>query len=218
MILKSLWYKYRRINANNLVKCHFQFWSSTSHPNFDNFSLVIKLLDSKPANIIETGSSAWGTDSTRLWDSYVSLNKGSLYSVDISDAASKRLKWQLSKKTKLVVSDSVAYLKRYSGPKLDFVYLDSWDVDLQNPVPSAIHGLNEFTAIYPNLKTGSFILIDDTPELYSKQDYIQYPEIKTFQEKYGLPPGKGALVLANLNDFPGIQLVSQKYSVLLRYE
>jgi hypothetical protein len=58
------------------------------------------------------------------------------------------------------VSDSVKFLEEYDGhPNL--VHLDSWDLDLKNPVPSMLHGWLEFVAIKDKMPSGSIILVDD---------------------------------------------------------
>jgi hypothetical protein len=211
-----MFYRLIRVDKNQLVKSHFSYWSSTSHPNYSNFEKTVKLFKNKPLEIIETGSSAWGTDSTRLWDTYVSIFGGSCTSVDLSDAASKRLRFQLGRRTSLVVGDSVEFLESYQGPKVDFAYLDSWDVNPREPLSAAIHGLNEFRALYSHLKSGSLVLVDDTPKFMTDEEYLLYPKMKEFKNIYGQTPGKGALILANLVDFPDMEIVSHEYSLLLR--
>ena len=46
---------------------------------------------------------------------------------------------------------------------IDFLYLDSYDVDFLNPLPSALHHLEEFNRVKHLLHKNSIILIDDTP-------------------------------------------------------
>jgi hypothetical protein len=58
------------------------------------------------------------------------------------------------------VGDSVEYLNSYSGnPNL--VHLDSWDLEIPNPVPSMLHGWLEFSAIKDKMPSGSICVIDD---------------------------------------------------------
>ena len=66
--------------------------------------------NTKTATDVETGTSAWGTDSTRLWDNYVTHYGGSFHSVDIRSEPARRLKGQVGKRTRLVTSDSVNFL------------------------------------------------------------------------------------------------------------
>jgi hypothetical protein len=93
-------YRYQKLHVSNiedLIQNHFSTWSEPDHLNRQIFYLALSALAGAPARIIETGTSAWGTDSTRLWDSYIRKFGGSFTSVDIRPEASQRLKWQLSK-------------------------------------------------------------------------------------------------------------------------
>lgn len=57
-------------------------------------------------------------------------------------------------------SDSIKFLEEYSGnPNL--VHLDSFDLDLTNPIPSMLHCWLEFVAIKDKMPSGSIIMIDD---------------------------------------------------------
>jgi hypothetical protein len=58
------------------------------------------------------------------------------------------------------VGDSVEFLKNYGGSP-NLIHLDSWDLDLKNPVPSMLHGWLEFDAIRKKMPSGSICLIDD---------------------------------------------------------
>lgn len=81
--------------------------------------------------------------------------------------------------------------------RVDLIYLDSWDVNWKDPLPSAIHGLNEFLTILPSLKKGSIILVDDTPLNKEIMKEIQPSHVESFvlsEKKYGFPPGKGSLI------------------------
>lgn len=57
-------------------------------------------------------------------------------------------------------NDSVNFLKH--PPYIpNLVHLDSWDVNLKDPLPSALHGWREFEAIESLMPVGSIIIIDD---------------------------------------------------------
>ncbi len=58
------------------------------------------------------------------------------------------------------LEDSVEFLKRYPGSP-NLVHLDSWDLDLKNPVPAMLHGWLEFDAIRDKMPSGSLCLVDD---------------------------------------------------------
>lgn len=201
--------------VEDLVQLHFFVWSHHKHENVKNFSTVISLLNQKPAIILETGTSAWGTDSTRLWDLYVHRFGGCLKSVDIRTAPSIALQRQIGEQTQFYVQDSVAFLSNYQGPAPDFVYLDSFDVDWFDPWPAAEHGLAELQAIYPKLKPGSLVLVDDTPLSLD----LMGGDIASHAES-GLKRvhGKGALILRNLDEFPRLKILDHNYSLLLKYE
>jgi len=213
---RHLYMRLLSISNDNFVENHFRIWSTPGHPNQHLFSLVLENLRGRGAIIVETGTSAWGTDSTRLWDLYVRQYGGSLTSVDICSAPSRRLRGQMSKQTTLVISDSRKFLEMYSGPSPDFVYLDSFDADPRDPFPSALHGLAEFRAIYPKLKVGSMCLIDDTPRVIPDAELNRYPAQLDFRKLTGQNPGKGALVLRDLHQFPAVKVLAHDYALLLQ--
>lgn len=213
-------YRYQQLHVSNiddLVQNHFSTWSETDHVNREIFSLALHALGGSPATIIETGTSAWGTDSTRLWDSYVRKFGGSLFSVDIRREASQRLKWQLSKKSQLFINDSVDFLANESNLPADLYFLDSWDLDLGDPLPSAQHGLNEYLAIEPYLEPGNLILIDDTPCALRLGDHQNLPaKAIEFIEKYNQLPGKGAFICRELTKKFHFEVILHDYALLLR--
>jgi len=59
-----------------------------------------------------------------------------------------------------ITDDSLNLLK--NPPYIpNLVHLDSWDVNLKDPLPSALHGWREFEAIESQMAPGSIIIIDD---------------------------------------------------------
>ena len=75
------------------------------------------------------------------------------------------------------VSDSVKFLEEYNGnPNL--VHLDSWDLDMTNPVPSMLNGWLEFVAIKDKMPSGSIILVDDN---YMKGTWVNWNIMKDGQ-------------------------------------
>ena len=68
------------------------------------------------------------------------------------------------------VGNSIEFLENYDGfPNL--IHLDSWDLDLMNPVPSMLHGWLEFDAIRNKMPSGSICLIDDN---YLKGSWVSW--------------------------------------------
>ena len=65
--------------------------------------------------------------------------------------------------------DSVLFLSklaaqfRATGASIDLLYLDSFDLDWDNPAPSAAHHLKELAAISPVIRTDTLVVVDDAP-------------------------------------------------------
>jgi len=174
-------------------------------------------LGESPALIIETGTSAWGTDSTRLWARYVEDFGGIFHSVDVRREPSENLRGAVGAKTHLHVDDSVNFLKHFSVPagydKVDLAYLDSWDLDLDNPLPAMEHGLNEWKALYPLLGPGSIVVIDDTPI-----EPFLLGEGTSISTSGSHPiPGKGTLVLADEAVHEHFQVLYHHYNVVMKW-
>jgi len=100
---------------------------------------------------------------------------GIMMSVDINDDYLKKSNELFSSvipklKYETYKDDSVHFLKNVEIiPNL--VHLDSWDLDLKNPLPSALHGWNEFVAIESKMLSGSIIVIDDN---YIKGQWVEW--------------------------------------------
>ena len=67
-------------------------------------------------------------------------------------------------------TDSIKFLQEYKGSP-NLVHLDSWDLDLKNPVPSMLHGWLEFEAIRDKMPSGSICVIDDN---YLKGTWVEW--------------------------------------------
>jgi hypothetical protein len=204
------------ITVSDLLKNHFNFWSDPAHPNLKAFEIVLNTLSAKPAKIIETGTSAWGTDSTRIWDSYIRKYGGELWTVDIRKEASERLTGQLSEKSTCVVSDSIEFLNSQEARQANVYFLDSWDVDWADPYPAAKHGLREFEAIETDLRTGTILFIDDTPKSSAFFPGAGHEAIKDFEEKFGVFPGKGSLAILALQKNFEFEVLHHEYSFVAR--
>lgn len=93
--------------VSEIISNHFGFFTVEDHPNKETMALALKLLNNKEAVIVETGSSAWGTNSTLLFDSYVNSFGGNLNSVDLRLQPSISLREKCSNHTILHCDDSV---------------------------------------------------------------------------------------------------------------
>lgn len=114
---------------------------------------------------IETGASQNWDDGCvgSFFAKLCQFTNGEFYSVDNSKGIvdkSKELYKGLNIPANHFVSDSVGFLE---GTEVvpNLVHLDSWDLDLKNPFPSALHGWREFTAIEDKMPVGSIIVVDD---------------------------------------------------------
>jgi hypothetical protein len=116
---------------------------------------------------IETGGSQnWGDGMVGYYFACLAnKTKGKFYSVDINPELESKVyeaynKIDPSLKITHITDDSLNLLK--DPPYMpNLVHLDSWDVDIKNPLPSALHGWREFEAIESKMPLGSIIVIDD---------------------------------------------------------
>jgi len=115
---------------------------------------------------IETGCASGGYDNFGVYlAKYCKDNNGKFSTVDISEDyidKSKILYHDVigENNNQYVVSDSIKFLQSYNG-KPNLVHLDSYDLDLLNPLPSMLHHWLEFEAIQDKMPSGSLLLIDD---------------------------------------------------------
>jgi len=159
--------------------------------------------------IVETGTARGGIDncagdgcSTIIFSEWAKDNDADFYSVDIDADAVEKAKNAIKLfygRANFTVSDSVQFLKDFKqyNKKIDFLYLDSMDVDVNNPLPSQEHHLKEIEAAYPYLHEKSAVMIDDCIE----------PD-------QGCKSGKGKLVLLFLLD-KGWKKSINEYQVIM---
>jgi len=217
--------KFREVlsDTESFVDFHFQSFSTPEHPCRETLSLALRMLERKPAIIVETGSSAWGTNSSLLFDSYVNSHGGSFESVDIRVEPMYKLSALCSPNSTFFCDDSVSFLRKYTKKttKIDLAYLDSWDVDFEDPLPSAIHGFHEFLVILPLLReNGGLLLIDDTPKDIDVMKRVQPRHLtgyQTFLSNYGFPPGKGTLVNEYLTKNAIGRKIAHDYQLLWQF-
>ena len=118
----------------------------------------------KGTSLLDLGSSPGG------WSQVASKNiyKGKILSVDIKQANVDYANEHTSERTNAYCMDSVEFLWDLDAKnKIDFLYLDSYDFEPTNPVPSQLHHIKELCAVMKNLKSGTLIVVDDhlnTPE------------------------------------------------------
>ena len=159
---------YTKLAANDLVSeripLHNVRYSSL-------FELTQLLLSKKLKIIVETGTARDGLDncnndgcSTYVLGKIAQKVGAKLYSVDIDPNACRRSREATQSFGDIVTvteSDSVSYLASFNEGIIDFLYLDSYDYDAQNPNPSQEHHKKEIIAGYNKLHKKSIVMVDD---------------------------------------------------------
>lgn len=152
------------------------------------FRRVFELLEENGRDfytIVETGvahlASASGTPeqlamhghSTLLFDRFVNAHDGVVYSVDLSLNHCDQAQTWVSDKVRIFCQDSRTLLAGFRPPTpIDCVYLDSYDVDWNDPHPSALHHMHEICALLPVLNPGCIVFVDDSAGGGGKAGYV----------------------------------------------
>ncbi len=167
----------------------------------NTFQKVFEYLESLgKANptILETGIARikenWAGDgmSSLMFDKYINEVGGNFTSIDINPSNVNFAKSELSSKSNLICSDSVIQLHKISRdekyPMIDILYLDSYDVDFDNPIPSCFHHMKELLAIFPKIQKGTLIVVDDNLNGKGKgqmiKDYMKNIGINPYFDEY----------------------------------
>lgn len=175
----------------------------------DSFLKVFELLEvdkHRSINIVETGcmrrdhgEMCFGDDgaSTFLLNEFLnyqkSLNPHASYhfsSVDINqsnvDYANEVLtKSKYLHNPKVYCDDSVHFIGTRCNNLIDLLYLDSYDIERNNPHPSQLHHLKELCAAMPHLKKGSIVVIDDHNPFFTNPPIGKGNYVKSFMEDVG---------------------------------
>jgi hypothetical protein len=189
------------------------------HLNYLTFKELFKNMNSRNNLIIlESGIASAGTQSTYLFNEYIKKYGGKFWSVDININLVETHRGNMCPGTTLVYDDSVNFFKNWvkSNDYVDVVYLDSYDLDFYDPIPSATHGLNEYLSLLPVLKNKSLLLIDDTPSYpywLDCRNQLYYDMIEYYKKNDYLP-GKGQYVL---NKSKNADLLLHNYQVLYQF-
>lgn len=129
-----------------------------------------ELAQHKNPTIIETGclrvANNWEGDgqSTFQFDWYARENRGHVITIDNNQDSIDSARLACSSVTSAVLNDSVSALNTLSdniNNPVALIYLDSFDVDLSDPMPSAIHHAMEVMAARSLIGEGTIICVDD---------------------------------------------------------
>lgn len=121
----------------------------------------------RPILVIETGTmwSSQGAFTMVFADLIKNWTGGKIITIDISEHhlnLSKENTKKYSDVIEYILSDSVGYLSSFEDKeRIDLLYLDSYDLDVLDPIPSQIHHLRELLAVYGKLKSEVIIGVDD---------------------------------------------------------
>ena len=189
------------------------------HLNYVTFKRLFEEMKGlKNPYILESGIASAGTNSTYLFNEYVKKYGGKFWSVDINKNLVDQNKYNMCPATQLICDDSVSFFKNWSKShdKVDVVYLDSYDLDFYNPVPSGNHGLAEYKALKPVIKKETLLLIDDTPITPYWLDTRNklYDDMCVYYKSNNNLPGKGMYVLDEINN---ADKLIHNYQVLYKF-
>ncbi len=138
---------------------------------FASFLYALDLMTQRGTRtIIETGTARGGESncigdggSTLIWAEWAGHFGAVVHSVDIDPKAvsESKLACAMNKDhVHIVCGDSVVFLREFKKP-IDLLYLDSYDFDVDDPLPSQQYHLDEIKAAYPMLHSNSVVMIDD---------------------------------------------------------
>lgn len=199
------------------------------HVNYFTFRQLVDQVARHVATpvILETGSSAYGTNSSLLFAALAEAGGGSFDTVDLNPATTARVAAALrerhgdSARLRCHNGDSVGFIAGFDK-RPNVVYLDSYDLLPDRFGESAEHGLKEFEALLPKLPDQrSFILIDDTPcsrEIFRKMCPPEFlPAVDAHVAANGRLPGKGERIIEAIRDDRRFSVLAWEYQVLLSF-
>jgi len=190
------------------------------HLNYLTFKKLFEQMKGlKNPYILESGIASAGTNSTYLFNEYVKKYGGFFWSVDINKYLVDSHKGNMCPATELICEDSVAFFKNWSNSHdvANVIYLDSYDLDFYNPLPSGNHGLAEYKSLMPVIKKDTLLLIDDTPinPYWLDSRGLLYDDMcKYYIDNNNTLPGKGMFVL---NEITNANKLIHNYQVLYKF-
>lgn len=161
----------------------WEFFDKTAAPQLalreKTFRRIFQYLDQLdgPINIVETGCARlennWAGDgqSTVLFDKYINTRdtKSQVLTVDINSQNVIECQKLVSKRTVVSNDDSVHFLANLAvsfqknNQSISFLYLDSFDLDMDYWFQSAAHHLKELTSVMRCIDNRTLVVVDDCP-------------------------------------------------------
>ena len=142
------------------------------------FATIAELLP-EGCHIIETGTvrqiDNWEGDgqSTIVWDTLATNLGGTVTTIDIDPIGAELVAELGLQATTAIVGNSLDVIPTLTG-HADLLYLDSFDVDFENPLPAAAHHLSELMAALNLLAPGSIVAVDDNEDDQGKGSEVAW--------------------------------------------
>lgn len=179
----------------------------------------------RPILVVETGAmwSTQGAFTLVFADLIKNHTGGKIVTIDISEEHLNKAKENtkdFSDVIEYILSDSVEYLSsltKETMSDIDLLYLDSFDLDALDPLPSEIHHLRELLAVYNHLRQDSIIGVDDNLMPGNWMEW-RFPDGQvTTVEATNKIIGKGTLTDRYLRDLNWTRFNDDKSYCLLGY-
>lgn len=128
--------------------------------------------------IVETGTvrqaGNWGGDgqSTVVWNAYAEQLGGHVTTIDLDPEGAALVQQLCLTSTTAITGDSLEVLPTLTMPHIDFLYLDSFDVEWNNTQPAAAHHLAELKLVWHLLAPGSVVAVDDNRNGHGKGEQV----------------------------------------------
>lgn len=165
----------KQFNLQEFLAPYVQPLENSGLPRLKYYEYIIEKLVAlnRPITIVETGT-MWssvegnmGAFTYIFGDLIKNHTGGKLITVDISEESINNCKEttkEFSDVIEYITSDSVTYLESLSDEEvqqIDFIYFDSFDLSVPDPIPSQLHHYRELAAVYKRLRHDVYLAVDD---------------------------------------------------------
>ena len=224
-------------NFNTFIEPYKEALIKSGETRLNYYEYVLNKLYSlnKPITVIETGTMWNGLEDNQgaftlvFADFIKNYTGGKLTTIDISEEHMNNCKQftkEYSDVIEYIVSDSVFYLESLDDnfvKNVDFIFFDSYDLDLTDPLPSEIHHLRELSAVYNKLSNNVILAVDDNLMPGYWIEWLMVDKNKNVLSKTIVTAekeiiGKGTLIDRFLKDNGWKRLNDNLASCLLGYE